>query len=77
MRFDGERLMAATRGADGFSPIDIPEGERGGWRVEEEFVAAIRGTEPITHTDFATGYAIALSRVAGRAPLGRPFLTTL
>ena len=35
--------------------IDVPESEAGGWRVEDEFICAIRGTEKITHTDFTTG----------------------
>ena len=34
--------------------IAIPPEKAGGWRVEEEFVNAIRGIEPVTHTDFAT-----------------------
>ena len=34
--------------------IDIPPEKAGGWRVEEEFVNAVRGLEPVTHTDFAT-----------------------
>lgn len=35
--------------------VKIPNGKRGHWRVEEEFVNSIRGRESITHTDFATG----------------------
>ena len=34
--------------------IDIAPEKVGGWRVEEEFVNAVRGLEPVTHTDFAT-----------------------
>ena len=34
--------------------IDIAPEKIGGWRVEEEFVNAVRGLEPVTHTDFAT-----------------------
>ena len=34
--------------------VDIPPEKAGGWRVEEEFVNAVRGIEPVTHTDFAT-----------------------
>ena len=34
--------------------IDIAPEKMGGWRVEEEFVNAVRGIEPVTHTDFAT-----------------------
>ncbi|QEH33950.1 4-carboxy-2-hydroxymuconate-6-semialdehyde dehydrogenase [Aquisphaera giovannonii] len=36
-------------------PLPIPPDIRGRWRVEEDFVAAIRGERPVTHTDFATG----------------------
>ena len=28
---------------------------RGDWRVEEEFINAIRGIEPVTHTNFFDG----------------------
>ena len=33
----------------------FPAHEAGGWRVEEEFISAIRGQEEITHTDFRMG----------------------
>ena len=52
----------------------IPAGKAGGWRVEEEFVGAIRGTEPVQFTDFATGVrymefteAVASSAASGSA----------
>jgi predicted dehydrogenase len=35
--------------------IVIPQEEQGRWRVEEEFVNAIRGTERVTHTSFEDG----------------------
>lgn len=35
--------------------IEIPVERAGRWRVEEEFVNAIRGREPITHTTFEDG----------------------
>ena len=34
--------------------IDIAPEKMGGWRVEEEFVNAVRGIEPVTHTDLVT-----------------------
>ena len=34
--------------------IAIEPEKSGGWRVEEEFVNAVRGIEPVTHTDFVT-----------------------
>lgn len=51
---DGE-LLGGRKGDDSLAPIPIPEGEAGGWRVEAEFVNAIRGRAPITHTTFADG----------------------
>ncbi len=34
-------------------PINVLQGA--GWRVEEEFIGAIRGTEKVTRSDFYTG----------------------
>jgi hypothetical protein len=48
-------LSGGRRGDDGLSVIDIPDDKKGGWRVEEEFINAIRGIEPITHTNFYDG----------------------
>ena len=49
------RLTGAKRGDSELVEIEVAEEKRGGWRVEEEFVNAIRGLEPVTHTDFTTG----------------------
>ena len=35
--------------------VRIPAGQTGQWRVEEEFINAIRGLEDIEHTTFTTG----------------------
>ena len=35
--------------------IVIPQEEQGRWRVEEEFIGAIRGTEKVTRTSFEDG----------------------
>jgi predicted dehydrogenase len=35
--------------------IHVPDEEKGSWRVEEEFINAIRGIEPVTHTPFTEG----------------------
>ena len=48
-------LSAAKRGQAQLEPVAIDPAKRGGWRVEEEFINAIRGKEPITHTDLVTG----------------------
>lgn len=55
LRFSGNKLYAGQKGDAELNEIDIPDSEAGGWRVEEEFVNAIRGNEVITHTDFDTG----------------------
>ena len=55
LRFSGNKLYGGQKDDAELSEIDIPDSEVGGWRVEEEFVNAIRGNEVITHTDFDTG----------------------
>lgn len=53
---DGEAyLQLGKKGGGGLGTLSIDAAKRGGWRVEEEFVNAIRGNEPVTHTDFVTG----------------------
>jgi predicted dehydrogenase len=55
LRFVDGKLLGGKRGDSGLSEIEIPASEAGAWRVEEEFVNAIRGQEVITHTDLLTG----------------------
>ena len=44
--FDGDdRLSGAKRDAAELAEITVPEDKAGGWRVEEEFINAIRGAE--------------------------------
>ena len=50
LRFAADTLYGGKRGDAGLQEIPIPAEEAGGWRVEEEFVNAIRGLEKITHT---------------------------
>ena len=54
---NGLRLSGGRRGDEALSEIEVPEEKRGGWRVEEEFVNAIRGVEPVRYTTFADGVA--------------------
>ena len=49
------KLSGGRRGDDQLKEIDVPPEKQGGWRVEEEFVNAIRGIEPVTHTNFEDG----------------------
>ena len=55
LRYSQNRLYGGKRDDPSLREIEIPEEEQGGWRVEEEFVNAIRGRESITHTTFETG----------------------
>ena len=49
--------LRGGRAKEDLRPLTIPEAYRGGWRVEEEFVNAIRGREKITRTNFEDGVA--------------------
>ena len=51
----GEMTLAAGKRGDAkLKDVKIAKSKRGAWRVEEEFINAIRGKEEVTHTDFAT-----------------------
>ena len=55
LRLTGEKLFGGRKGDGELTEISITEGERGEWRVEADFVAAIRGERSVTHTTFADG----------------------
>jgi predicted dehydrogenase len=55
LRFTQNRLYGGRKGDSALAEIEIPAAEEGAWRVEEEFVNAIRGKETITHTSFEDG----------------------
>ncbi len=70
---DAKRLSGARRGDKELREIPVPAERRVGWRVEEEFVNAIRGRENISHTTFEDGVrymeftdAVAKSLASGR-----------
>lgn len=50
-----DEILVGKAGEDALRPLSIPDDLRGGWRVEAEFIEAIREGKPVTHTDFATG----------------------
>jgi predicted dehydrogenase len=50
-----DQLFGARVGDDKLREIEVPDEKARGWRVEEEFVAAIRGDEEVKFTDFETG----------------------
>lgn len=51
----GSKLSAGRRGDTALAPVEIAPEQRYAWRVEEEFIGAIRGEEPVTRTSFADG----------------------
>ncbi|MEZ4862930.1 MAG: Gfo/Idh/MocA family oxidoreductase [Caldilineaceae bacterium] len=55
LRFTQNKLLGGRRGDDALAEIPVPAEEEGGWRVEAEFISAIRGNEVITHTNFEDG----------------------
>jgi predicted dehydrogenase len=74
LRFQNGRLTLGRRTAQELRPLQVPEEMRGGWRVEEAFVNAIRGRESVSDTTFAMGVkymgfteAVARSLAEGRA----------
>jgi len=71
---DAGRLSGGRRGDGALRDIAIPPERRIGWRVEEEFVGAIRGRELVSHTTFDDGVrymeftdAVVRSAASGRA----------
>ncbi|MHB0939421.1 MAG: Gfo/Idh/MocA family protein [Armatimonadota bacterium] len=55
LRFSEDKLYGGRKGDQSLQEIEIPPEEAGGWRVEEEFINAIRREEPVTCTTFAQG----------------------
>lgn len=57
LHFDqgSNKLFGARRGDKALQEMTIAPDKEGKWRVEEEFINAIRGQEPIRYTTFADG----------------------
>ena len=51
----GQKLMGGRKGDSGLSEIGIAPEKKGAWRVEDEFIGAIRGEEQIKLTSFEDG----------------------
>ena len=71
---EAKRLSGGGRGDKALAEIAVPAERRIGWRVEEEFVNAVRGREKISHTNFEDGVrymeftdAVAKSAASGQA----------
>jgi predicted dehydrogenase len=50
-----DELRGGRRSDESLSPMPIPAELKGEWRVEADFIAAIRDERPVTHTPFSTG----------------------
>jgi predicted dehydrogenase len=70
---DAKRLSGGRRGDRALTEIPVPVERRVGWRVEEEFVNAIRGREKVSRTTFEDGvrYMEFTEAVARSAALGQ------
>jgi len=55
LRFSEDKLYGGRKTDQALTEIQIPPEEEGRWRVEEEFINAIRGEEPVTCTTFEMG----------------------
>lgn len=55
LRFHDGKLIGGRKGDSEPTEIEIPDHERSEWRVEEEFINAIRGKEEVKLTTFADG----------------------
>ncbi|HET6425466.1 MAG TPA: gfo/Idh/MocA family oxidoreductase, partial [Planctomycetaceae bacterium] len=56
-RADDEQLWIGRFGDAELRRLEVPLDRRGQWRVEEEFVGAIRGEEPVKLNTFEIGVA--------------------
>jgi predicted dehydrogenase len=52
-----DEIRGARKRDPALMPLPIPDELRGGWRVEADFIDAIRGVRPVTHTTFTDGVA--------------------
>ena len=69
-----EQVFIGRVGDKSLRELTIPPEIQGAWRVEAEFIGAIRGEEPVRRTDFASGlqYMEFTEAVARSAALGLP-----
>jgi predicted dehydrogenase len=50
-----DEILGGRRTESGLGPMPVPAELAGGWQVESDFIAAIRGERPVTLTTFAMG----------------------
>jgi len=54
-RLDSSGAWVAGSDDQEFRRLEVPEDKKGGWRVEQDFVDAVREGKPVTRTSFADG----------------------
>jgi predicted dehydrogenase len=54
-KLENGAAWVASRDDKAFRKLEVPQEKQGGWRVERDFVEAIREGRPVTHTSFADG----------------------
>lgn len=54
-KLEGGKGWVALGGDKAFRELEVAPEKAGGWRVEEDFVEAIREGRPVTHTSFEDG----------------------
>lgn len=76
---NAERVFAGRCGDPALRELDIPPDLCGRWRVEEEFIRAIRGEEPVRLNSFDIGvqYMEFTEAVARSAQSGQPVVLPL
>ncbi len=69
-----EKVFLGRANEKAIRHMELPAEKKGHWRVEAEFIGAIRGQEPVRYTDFATGvqYMEFTEAVAISAESSRP-----
>ena len=53
--FNPGKVWVAGESDESLRQLELTEQPRNGWRVEEEFIEAIRMGKPVTHTNFTDG----------------------
>ena len=54
-KYENGQAWIAEKGDREFKALEVAPEKRGGWRVEADFIDAIRDGQPVTHTSFADG----------------------
>ncbi len=69
-----EQLFMGQRGTGELKVVEIPAEKRSGWRVEQEFIGAIRGEESVKFTTFEDGlrYMLFIQAVTESLRTGMP-----